>query len=137
MTSIVVDTNVFVSFLTDRDDRQQARAEKLLQSAAQRRVDLVVHQQVLTELLYVLVNFYRQLRKSVSEMLGELLALPGLRTIDTLKWSRLLDLWPDSVPDFADAVLVATCRSGRHDAVATFDQSLRRRLSRLKLKSYW
>jgi len=137
MTSIVVDTNVLVSFLTDRDEAQQARAEELLHAAARRELDLVFHQQVLTELVYVLLNLYQQSRETVSEMLREILALPGVRSIDALKWSQVLDLWPVHMSDFADAVLVVTCRVGRHDAVATFDKALRRRLPKVGLKSYW
>jgi predicted nucleic acid-binding protein len=137
MTSVVVDTNVFVSFLTDRDEVQQAQAEELLQAAARRELDLVVHQQVLTELIYVLLNLYGQTRESISEVVRDLLALPGVRTIDALEWSRVLDLWPDHFPDFTDAALTATCRSGRHDFIATLDETFNRRLVRLELESYW
>jgi predicted nucleic acid-binding protein len=137
VTSVVVDTNVFVSFLTDRDKTQQVQAEEVLIAASNRELEVVVHEQVLTELIYVLLNFYDQQGEGVSEVVRDLLALPGVCTIDALEWSRVFDLWPDPIPDFADAVLAATCRSGRHDAIATFDRTFKRRLVRLGLESYW
>ena len=58
MKRIVVDTNVLVSFLTDRDARQQARAARLFEAAAAGEVQLILHQLVATELIYVLRTVY-------------------------------------------------------------------------------
>jgi predicted nucleic acid-binding protein len=49
----------------------------------------------------------------------------------------VLALWPKPFRDFSHAVLAATCRSGRHDAVATFDETFKRLLGGQGLQSYW
>jgi predicted nucleic acid-binding protein len=137
MTSIVVDTNVLLSFLTDRDAAQQKKSSDLLRAAASRDLELVLHQQVVTEIIYVLMNRYGQSRGHTAEIIADLLALPGVVTVDRLEWSGVLALWPKPFRDFSDAVLAATCRSGRHDAVATFDETFKRLLEGQGLQSYW
>jgi len=49
---IVVDANVFVSFLVDRNEKQRSMAKALLESAA------VVTQFAVFEISYVLQSFY-------------------------------------------------------------------------------
>ena len=44
MKRIVIDTNVVISFLTDRDLRQQQMAGKLFEDAASARLEVVLHQ---------------------------------------------------------------------------------------------
>lgn len=137
MTRILVDTNVLVSFLTDRDVEQQARAAQLLEAAAGRELELVLHQQVLSELVCVLANLYGRPCHEVSDTLRELIALPGIVVMSDLPWGLVLELWPVQLPDFADAALVAACRVGDHDAIATFDHAFRRRLPALGIQTLW
>ena len=135
MTSVVVDTNVLLSFLLDRDAEQQQRASDLIHAAAARELEL--DQQVITELIYVLLNLYDHPRQAIAQIVRELLALPGVRTVDSVDWDRVLELWPETFRDFADAVLAATCQLGRHGAVATFDEGCARLLGRIDVGSYW
>ncbi len=137
MKRVLVDTNVIASFLTDRNQAQQAKAAELLEAAEARRVEVVVHQLVAAELVYVLLNVYGASRGETAGTLRDLLALPGLRTVDVLPWPRVFELWPALMPDFADAALAATAESEPGTEVATFDASLRRRLARLGLVSHW
>ncbi len=137
MKRVAVDTNVIASFLTDRNASQQAKAAALFEAAQGRHVEVVVPQIVLAELVYVLQDLYGVSREVTAATLRDLLALPGLETTDILPWTRVLELWPELVPDFADAALVAICEEARIEAIATFDAALRRRLPRLKLASYW
>jgi predicted nucleic acid-binding protein len=137
MTRIVLDTNVVLSFLTDRDPRQQAAAAELFEQTAAGEKELVLHQIVSTELVYVLHNHYRVGGAETAATLRDLLALPGVLSVDSMPWPTLFDLWPAHVPEFADAVLAAVTKVGRHDALATFDTAFRRRLRRLGLTSYW
>ena len=137
MKRVVLDTNVIASFLTDRDPGQQAKAAALLDAAARREIEILLPQLVLAELVYVLQNLYQVSRAETAATLRDLLALPGLRTVDALPWPRVLELWPARIPDFADAALAAVCEHERFDAIATFDATFRRRLARLGLASHW
>lgn len=127
MSGIVIDTNVLVSFLTDRDAGQQKRATTLLDRAVAGEVEVVLLQIVVTEMVYVLANLYRVASAEIAATLRDLLDLPGLRTVNELSWPAVLDLWPERIPAFADAALAATARRERL-AVATFDQRLVRKL---------
>lgn len=100
-------------------------------------MEIVLPQLVLAELVYVLRNLDQVSRAETAATLRDLLALPGLRTVDALPWPRVLELWPARIPDFADAALAAVCEHERCDAIATFDTTFRRRLSRLGLASHW
>ena len=137
MISIVPDTNVLLSFLTDRDATQQAMASDLIRAAADRELVLALHQQVITEMVYVLLNRYHQSREQAAQIVGDLLALPGVSAVDSLEWSRVLALWPQPFRDLTAAVLAVVCRAGRHDAVATFDERFKKLLEGQGLHSHW
>jgi predicted nucleic acid-binding protein len=137
VSRIVLDTNVLVSFLTDRDPAQQARAAKLFAAAASGADELVLHQMVVSEMVYVLTNLYRLDASTVAAILADLLALPGVRPLDSVDWPAVLELWPGRFTDFTDACLAAVARQGRFDAVATFDRPFARRLAREGLTTVW
>jgi predicted nucleic acid-binding protein len=137
VTTVLLDTNVLVSFLTDRNKRQQESAAALFETAAQGRADLVVHQMVLSEMVYVLMNLYDMEPAAVAPILDELLAMPGVQPVDELSWSTVLELWPERIPDFADACLTAVAKLAHVDAIATFDRQFVKRLRKEGIKSYW
>ena len=137
MKRIVVDTNVLVSFLTDRNATQQEMATALFEAAARGEVQIVLHQMVISEWVYVLGNLYHVETPEIAEMLTDLLSLPGVSPVNEVLWTRLLEIWPDRVSDFADAVLAVVTQEARYDSVATFDQRFIRQLRREGLTPYW
>jgi predicted nucleic acid-binding protein len=134
---IVVDTNVLVSFLTDRDPVQQEQAAALFRGAAAGTHALILHQIALSEMVYVLLNLYGVSPAEAARILGDLLATPGVRPVHELSWPLLLDLWPDKIPSFADAAIAAVAKQGTYDEVATFDRPLAKRLKRQGLPTLW
>ena len=136
MRRVVVDTNVLISFLTDRNAEQQAQAVELFEAAAEGEIELILHQMVISEMVYVLGNLYQVEVAEIAEMIDDLLCSPGVKPVDEVVWSRVLELWPDAFKDFADAVLAAVTLEERHDAVATFDHAFVRQLRRAGLKSW-
>ncbi|MEM8962265.1 MAG: PIN domain-containing protein [Acidobacteriota bacterium] len=137
MKRVVVDTNVLVSFLTDRDKAQQARATALFERVDEGDIQLILHQAVITELVYVLRNLYKIAMVDVAQTLEDLLSLTGVRPVDEVSWTSVLDLWPSYIGDFADAVLAAVTLEARYDMVATFDQRFIKQLGRQGIDSYW
>lgn len=137
MKRFLVDTNVLVSYLTDRNEEQQRQASQLLEAAARGEHTLLLHQTVLAELVYVLRNLYSVPGEEVADVLRDLLALPGVETVDALSWSHLLGLWPDTYPDFADACLASVAVRAKVEGIATFDQAFARRLRRGGVGSAW
>ncbi len=137
MRGVLIDTNVLLSFLTDRDPWQQGKAAELIQEASAGTMTLWLHQVVLIEMVYVLLNLYRRSPAETTSLLGELLQLPGVRPLDEAPWPRLLDLWPAVFTDFADSLLAAVLAERDLDSIATFDRRFSRRLRDQQLPTYW
>ncbi|HVT57017.1 MAG TPA: type II toxin-antitoxin system VapC family toxin [Thermoanaerobaculia bacterium] len=137
MRRVLVDTNVLISFVSDRDELQQKRAARLFAVAAAGEMELILHQAVITEFVFVLSNLYGIEIREVAAVLGELLDLPGTSAVYEISWPLVLDLWPGEIPGFADAILATVALQGRYDAVATFDSKLARALRRRGVASDW
>jgi predicted nucleic-acid-binding protein len=135
MTSVVVDTNVVLSFLTDRNEAQQAQAASLFDSAGV-EARLIIHQQVVTEMVYVLVNHYGQSRQLVRSVVEEFLSFPGVEILDAVRWSRVLKLWPGTHRDFTDAVVADAAMTVRSACVATFDEGFANGLGRFGIATW-
>ncbi len=137
MKRIVVDTNVLVSFLTDRDAEQQDKADGLFRAAASGEHELHLPQVALIDMVYVLRNLYDQTAPEIAASLRDLLALPGVFPVDELSWAKVLGLWPGEIGSLTDAALVTIAKVGQYDAVATFDRPLGKLLRRQGVELCW
>ncbi len=137
MTEILVDTNVLISFLTDRNPAQQERADLLFRGAAERKHSLVLHSISLIEMVYVMTRLYKADPHDVSRSIASLLEMPGVSTEGHFEWGAVLERWPAILPTLGDAIVAAVAAERRCDAVATFDQALRLKLARQGSTSYW
>lgn len=135
MRSIVVDTNVVLSFVTDRNATQQRAAERLFERAASGAVRTILLQAVLIEIVYVLQNLYKVSPAEIAGLVDDLLAMPNVGVENELPWQEVLDVWPGPIRDLADAVLVTVARLGGHE-LASFDRKLARALRRHGVSAY-
>jgi predicted nucleic acid-binding protein len=134
---IVVDANVFLSTLVQRNDKQREAAKALLLKAEDGELEVILPQFVIFEIVYVLQSTYRIAGSDLAPMLRDLIALPGVLVIDECPWKRVLEYWPAPLPSLADAAIVAVAATKRYDAIATFDQKLGRRSRDLGVGTYW
>lgn len=137
MKEILVDTNVLVSFFTDRNQEQQERADALFRAAASRELTLAVHAISISEMVYVLRNLYKVESPKIAQAIRLLLAMPGVVAIGEVVWSLVLERWPETISSLGDAVLAATAIEGSYDAVATFDAPFGKKLAKQGSASYW
>ncbi|HEY0510741.1 MAG TPA: PIN domain-containing protein [Thermoanaerobaculia bacterium] len=137
MKTVLVDANVLVSFLTDRNEDQQERAAALLSAAREREHTLVLHTISVSEASYVLRNLYKVDQQEIADSMRQLLGLPGVVSTGEVSWSLVFERWPDVIPNFGDAILAATAVQESCDAVATFDRPLRKKLAQQGSVSYW
>lgn len=134
---VVLDTNVLVSFLTNRNDSQRVAARRLLLDAGAGEVAAVFPQFAMFEVAYVLKSVYESDDSTIASSLEAILEMPGVLIVDDCPWRRVLEYWPGSIRSLTDAAFVAVASGGRYDALATFDRKLARRLPKFGVRSYW
>jgi predicted nucleic acid-binding protein len=137
LPQILIDANVFVSFLVDRNEKQRAAARLLLESAEGGALTAVVTQFAVFEVAYVLVSSYAIPAGEVATLVRDLVGLPGLIVTDDCPWKKVFEFWPERLPGLADAAIVALAIANRYDAVATFDQKMVKKMKVLGVESYW
>ncbi|MEA2602923.1 MAG: hypothetical protein QOF89_3915 [Acidobacteriota bacterium] len=137
MKEVLVDANVLVSFLTDRDKDQQERAAALLLGAREREHSFVLHAISISEAIYVLRNLYKLDPQEIANAIRRVLSLPGVVSVGDVSWSLVFERWPGVIPHLGDAVLAAVAIQGQYDAVATFDDNFQKKLAKQGSASYW
>lgn len=135
MRELIVDTNLLLSFVTDRNPAQQEKAAELFQRAARLNLLLLSPPSVIMEFVYVLEKVYRQPQTRIRQMVADLLALPGFQVLQPLDFALVLTLWPEPVADFGDALVGAAALGRKEAQVATFDQKLVAALQQAGIKT--
>jgi predicted nucleic acid-binding protein len=134
---VVLDANVFVSYLTGRNEKQYDAARALLQQAEDGNLAAILPQFVVFEVTYVMQSLYGMSGNRLAAMVSGLVSFHGVQVVDLCPWTRVLEVWPDPLPGLADAAIVAVATTSRYDAVATFDKKLANKLQSFGLASYF
>jgi len=134
---VVVDANVFVSYLTGRHAKQYDTARALLQEAEDGNLVAILPQFVVFEVSYVLQSLYNLSGDRLAATVRALVSFPGVQIVDHCPWKRVLEVWPEPLPGLADAAIVAVAGENRYEAVATFDRKLANRLKSFGLATYF
>jgi predicted nucleic acid-binding protein len=122
----VIDTNVLISFVTDRNPGQQETVAGLFEQATPGKTSILCPQNVLVEFVYVMDKVYRQPKKLVRQMVADFIAMPGTAVGNDVPFGEVLALWPDPFGDLGDALVAAVAlRAGKAELV-TFDSDFRR-----------
>jgi predicted nucleic acid-binding protein len=133
---VAIDTNLLISFVTDRNLEQQQQAARIFDSARRSHLTILCHQNVLTEFVYVLDRIYRVEQKTIQAILHDLIAMPSVEMVNELDYFRLLAFWPEKCPDYDDAVLLAFCKGSSEVRLATFDRKFIRIAQEVGVKLY-
>ena len=136
MKRYVIDTNVLISFVTDRNPGQQQKVAPLFESAAHLKVSILCHQHVLTEFVYVMDRVYGVPKDAIHRMIGDLIAMPGIEVVHAVDFKTVLACWPDPIPDFGDAVIASVSKTIKRSVIVTFDRQFVDGLKSLGLSSH-
>lgn len=137
MRSVVIDANVFLSFLVERNEAQHSAARALLSAAEEGEIAGIIPQSVVFEIAYALQSQYGQTGQRLTTAVRAVVTFPGMRIVDDCSWKRVLEIWPGILPGLADAAIVVVATANRYDAVATFDRKLAKHLETFGLVAYW
>ena len=81
MKQYLVDTNIFLRFLTSDDEQLAEKIERVFEDCRSGKLRLVTTVMVVSELEWTLRSYYGLTRKDVSERLEAVVSLPGLRVV--------------------------------------------------------
>ncbi len=133
MKKIIIDTNCLISYVSNRNPGQQEKIAPLFQKASRLKTILVCHHHVVSEFVYVLTGVYAMQTENVQQMVADLVSMPGVTYTSDVDMQSLLSLWPESIPDYGDAVLAAYCQKTKGTRIASFDKKFNSALTRAGL----
>jgi predicted nucleic acid-binding protein len=121
----VLDTNVFIRYITNDDSEKAERSAALIERLASGEVQARTCEAVIAEIVYVLTSprlAYRATRQEVRIAMRQILLLRGLHLADRALYWQALDLYVAHRIDFEDAILAAHVQRGTtDDAVVSYD----------------
>lgn len=120
--SAFVDTNILIRHLTFDPPQMAARATAYLGAED----DLYLTDLVVAETIYVLESFYEVPRPRVANAIRSLLAFVSMIVVDRGLLLRAVELYETARLDFAEAYLVACAESTGIFRVASFDKTIDR-----------
>lgn len=132
MKQLLIDTNCLISYITDRNLLQQKVVAVYFEEAAYFKSEVIIINTVITELVYVLEKVYTLKSAKIREILKALIDTPGIFIDHEFNLEDILELWPQKIKDFGDAVL-ASCAKQRKIPLLTFDQVLYKQLSQMNI----
>jgi predicted nucleic acid-binding protein len=132
----VIDTNALISFVTDRNPKQQQIMKTILETTSLLKGVILCHTHVLTEFVYVMDKVYHIQKEEIKAMVKDFMILPGVDIIQNINFKTLFLYWPEIFPDFGDALVAALCKSHKGSVIVTFDQQMIRQVKTLGLSAY-
>lgn len=134
MKKIVIDTNILISFVTNRDLNQQKMASALFDNVSQLKYLILCPQNVLTEFVFVMDKVYNASPEKINEILMDFISMPGIEIVHHLDFVQLFSYWPKHFNDFGDAIVATVCKDIKGTSVATFDRKFKNALEKANLE---
>jgi predicted nucleic-acid-binding protein len=131
----LIDTNVLISFVTDRNPAQQGIVAPLFDAASKMKCSLICHQFVVSEFVFVMDKVYGTPKETINAMIRDFIAMPGVELYQETDFGAVLSLWPADIADFGDALLAATGKSVKGATIVTFDGKFKAALKKLGLET--
>jgi len=123
MNKFIPDTNTIISFITDRNIKQQEIISQFFDDASNGLAELIVTDIVINEFVYVMDTIYKVQPEQISEILRSLISAPGVTIASSFDPVIVLELWPSAITDYGDAILSYHALK-LNIPIVTFDQKL-------------
>ena len=133
MKKYVIDTNALISYVTDRHPDQQKKMAAIFQEVVKLKAVILCPPNVLTEFIYVLDKVYGVPKTDIQRMVKDFLALPGIQLVHEIDFESVLKFWPESLPDFGDAIVASLETLYKGSVIVTFDLKFIHALRKLGL----
>ena len=122
MTTCFIDTNLFIRYLTNDDPQKADRVDRLLEQAANGKINLMTAEMVLAEVVWVLESYYNLEKARIAEMLKAILSTPGLEVLNGRVVENALQYYSLQNIDFVDAYIVALMQKHKITGIYSFDK---------------
>ena len=133
MKKYIIDTNALISYVTDRHPDQQKKMAGIFQEVVKLKAVILCSPNVLTEFIYVLDKVYGVPKTDIRRMVKDFLALPGIQLVHEIDFESVLKFWPESLPDFGDAIVASLGTLYKGSVIVTFDLKFMHALKKLGL----
>lgn len=114
--------NILIRHLTGDPPAQAKRATKFLAGEE----ELLLVDLIAAEIVDVLESFYEVPRARVAELLRSVIGFPAITVVDEHVLLRAVEVYEVDRLDFAEAYLVAAAESSGVGRIASFDRSIDR-----------
>lgn len=105
--TFVVDTNVFVETLIQRDERHHQDSLAFLQAVRESQVKAVTTGVALVELVWILGGAYKLDKVEVVRAVSSVLGLRGLKVIDEYNYREALELYQQYKVKYIDCLMAS------------------------------
>jgi predicted nucleic acid-binding protein len=122
----VLDANVILRFLLADHPDQSPRCRVLFTRLEAGKEAVFLPEIVVADVVWTLTSFYRWPKEKTRGFLDRLLALRGLRTVDTALLSHSLQLFAERNIDFTDALVAAEMVAAGRSEIYSFDEHFNR-----------
>lgn len=117
-----IDANIVIRLLTNDPEDQASRAQKWMDRADRKEIELVLDRTVLAEIIWTMKSYYEYSMSAISEVLIPLLSSESINVEDRDLLTAAIELSRDKNVDFLDAYLAL--RAVEHqETVCTFDKT--------------
>lgn len=123
---LLVDTNVFLRFLTGDHARMAADSRRLIERAEAGELLLQTSHLALAEIVWTLDTQYGVSREEIAGMLRDLLGLQSLRVDQKEMLREVVDLYESTDVDFIDAYHAVDLRQRGLEGIVSYDRDFDR-----------
>jgi len=122
----VLDANVILRFLLADHPDQSPRCKALFARIEAGKESVFLPEIIVADVAWTLTSFYKWPREQTRRFFGQVLALRGMRTVDTPRLMQALQFFAERKIDFSDALVASEMIAHGRGEVYSFDKDFNR-----------